>query len=86
MPCRGVARAFARGLLIFSQKQTTVAVNAYLAVQLVDGRVAAPDSPKNETIYYDLEILINIVVERPAGTTLAAVLTPFVYHAGSCPH
>ena len=35
VPSRGSARAFDRGLLIFSQKQTAVTRNAYLALQRV---------------------------------------------------
>ena len=32
------------------------------------------NGPKNETIYYDLEILINLDNERPAATSTATVL------------
>jgi hypothetical protein len=35
VPCRGSARAFVRGLLLFSEKQTAVKINAYLAVQRI---------------------------------------------------
>ena len=36
MRCRHTARAFARGLPLFSEKQTAVTMNAYLALQRVD--------------------------------------------------
>ena len=37
--CRHTARAFARGLPLFSEKQTAVTMNAYLALQRVRGGV-----------------------------------------------
>ena len=39
MQCRGTARAFARGLLILSEKQTAPRANAYLAVQRISAQV-----------------------------------------------
>ena len=67
MRCRGAARAFDRGLLIFSQKQTASFRNAYLAVQRVFGWNERLLKKAMQVHYASLSILERMGLSRITG-------------------